>query len=243
MTKLDTAYTAAKNNDEQKPAFYNQFLNTDLYVATHSETDDSESIAPLIVEYSGVQFLMLFDTQQRLADWAKKEMAYAVMPGHTLVQRMNTDYHWALNVGTDFTKTFVPKEIAWLKEIVEKTKSEQAQAGQNQSPTKNISALVRKPKELPDSFINRLSEIFTKTPTISYAYLGDVRYAIENEPAHLTMVLETNDTLTQTIHDELQQTAKTLLDDTVIFDLIFAGESNVANDIVKSLKPFYPKAV
>lgn len=238
MTQLDTAYTAAKNNDEQKPAFYNQFLNTDLYVATHPEAGESESIAPLVVEYSGVQFLMLFDTQQRLTDWAKKEITYAVMPGHTLVQRMSTDYHWALNVGTDFTKTFVPKEIAWLKEIVEKTKSEQTQ-----NPAKNISALVRKPKELPDSFINRLSEIFTKTPTINYAYLGEVRYAIENEPAHLTLVLETNNTLSQAIHDELQQTATAILDNTVIFDLIAAGESNVANDIVKSLKPIYPKAV
>lgn len=238
MTTLDTAYTAAKSDDEQKPAFYNQFLNTELYVATHPGTDDNDAIAPLIVEYSGVQFLMLFDTQQRLEGWGKKEMTYAVMPGHTLVQQMNTDYHWALNVGTDFTKTFVPNEISWLKDIVEKTKSEQTQ-----SSKQNVSALVRTPNELPDNFIHQLSEIFTKNPAIHYAYLGEVRYAIENEPPHLTLVLETKATFSQLMRDELCETAKALLDDTLVFDLMLAGESNVANDLIKSLKPVYPKVV
>ena len=27
--------------------------------------------------------------------------------------------HWALNVGTDFSKQFLPDEIAWLREVVE----------------------------------------------------------------------------------------------------------------------------
>jgi len=215
MTKLDIAYTAAKNDNEKKPDFYNLFLNTDLYVATHPGTDDSDSVAPLIVEYSGVQFLMLFDTQQRLTDWAKKETAYAKMPGHAFIQLINTDYHCALNVGTDFTKTFVPGEIEWLKGIVEKTKREQTQ-----DPKKNTSALVRKPKDLPENLINQLTEIFSNNPTISYAYLGEVRYAIKNEPTHLTLVLETSDMLSHAIRDKLQQTAKAILDDTLAFDLI-----------------------
>lgn len=27
--------------------------------------------------------------------------------------------HWALNVGSDYSKTFVPEEISWLAEMVE----------------------------------------------------------------------------------------------------------------------------
>ena len=238
MSKLDAAYTAAKTDDNKKPDFYNQFLNTDLYIATQPHTEAGDSIAPMLVEYNKIKFLMLFDSQQRLTDWAQKEMNYAVMPGHALVQLMTTDYHWALNVGTEFTKAFVPKEIEWLKTIVEKTKSEQSQ-----NPQHNVSALVRKPKDLPENFTQQLSEMFANNPAVSYAYLGEVRYAIENEPTHLTLVLETRDTLSQNMRDEIEQRAKALLDETVIFDLMLAGESNITNEIIKSLKPFYPKAV
>jgi hypothetical protein len=32
--------------------------------------------------------------------------------------------HWALNVGTECSKTFVPEEISWLRDIVEKCNAE-----------------------------------------------------------------------------------------------------------------------
>jgi hypothetical protein len=28
--------------------------------------------------------------------------------------------HWAMNVGTEFSKEFLPEEIAWLREAVER---------------------------------------------------------------------------------------------------------------------------
>jgi hypothetical protein len=236
MTQLDAAYTAAKHDNNKKPDFYNLFLNTELYIATH-ETQEANSFSPLLMESNGIKYLMLFDTEERLANWAKKEVAYAAVPGHTLVETVGTDYHWALNAGTEFVKTFVPDEIQWLKGVVGKSKNDQAA-----NDSTNVSVLIRKPVDLPEGFTEALTEELAKHAAINQAYLGKAHYAIKDEPPHLTLVLEVDTQMNTALRNELSEKIKTLLADDSIFDLLLSGESGVANEIVKAMEPCYNKS-
>ncbi len=239
MTELDTAFLSAKQDDNQKPAFYNLFLNTEFYIPTQSPYGEGdEQISPLYIESGGIAYLMLFDSEQRLKDWAQKDMHFAVLPGHLIVEMMTAEYHWALNVGTAFAKNFVPGEIAWLKQTVAKTKAEQSEKKKEQG----VSILVRVPKDLPDGLLMAINQTLSSYRTVARAYLGQAHYAIKDEPPHLTLVVEAS--IGQVV--DLERLRIDIADACgpffaagEHFDLMRHGESNVANEIVKAIKPFY----
>ncbi|GFO66652.1 hypothetical protein GMLC_02310 [Geomonas limicola] len=131
MTKLDEALVELRQNmDDPKcqSKYYDLFLNASFFVPTWEEEQDptqevapegENRVAPLILEYEGNDYLLLFDTLERLNGWAKKEVTYVEVPGHVLAATSADPLHWALNVETEFAKPFIPAEIAWLKEVVE----------------------------------------------------------------------------------------------------------------------------
>ena len=109
MTALDKALEAATKNPEKQSEYYNLFLNSEIFVPTHDlpskesrhRVGEGETIRPIIIESEGKKYLMLFDTKERLSSWAKREVGFAVIRGHVVVEMMSADIQWALNVGTD----------------------------------------------------------------------------------------------------------------------------------------------
>lgn len=132
MNQLDEALVELRQNmdDPKKQSkYYDLFLNTNFYVPTMEEdltpeeaakVADEGQVAPLVLEFDGNDYLVLFDSLERLYAWAKKEVSHVVVPGHVLAATSADPLHWALNVDTEFAKPFIPSEIAWLKEVVEK---------------------------------------------------------------------------------------------------------------------------
>ncbi len=130
MTELDKAHAALKANPEDpnvKMTFYSLFLNTIFFVPIKkmsSEEKKGEKVVelPLIIENDGNDFLVFFDEQKRLNDWAEKHVPCAQMPGFALVEISSPEIHWAMNVGTEHDKQFGPDEISWLKGVLAMTK-------------------------------------------------------------------------------------------------------------------------
>jgi len=127
LTPLDQAYVEATQGGKES-VFYNAFLSTTIFIATvnapekeqNRRAGENDSISPIIIESDGANYVMLFDTKERLASWAKREVGFAALPGHAIVEMMSTDFHWVLNVGTEHMKILVPEEIQWLKENLKK---------------------------------------------------------------------------------------------------------------------------
>ncbi|HWI41454.1 MAG TPA: SseB family protein, partial [Verrucomicrobiae bacterium] len=69
----------------------------------------------------------LFDSRERLTAWAGSEVRCVEVPGHVLAATSMPPLHWALNVGTDHSKRFLPDEIAWLREVVERCRAAAAE--------------------------------------------------------------------------------------------------------------------
>ncbi|WP_432823679.1 SseB family protein [Trichloromonas sp.] len=138
MTELDKAL-AALNANPQDPAaqsgFYGLFLNSIFFVPigtekirSDDENEEKEVELPLIIENEGTDFLVFFDQQQRLNDWAETAAPCVQMPGHVIAEITSPDLCWAMNVGTDHGKQFVPEEIAWLKDVIARSKASTGEA-------------------------------------------------------------------------------------------------------------------
>jgi len=131
LTELDEALQALRlNMDDAKgqSKFYDLFLNASFFVPTLDDNEFKGStdglqegqVLPLVIESEGNDYLMLFDTKERMQAWAEADVQWVDVPGHVLAATTMPPLHWALNVGTEYSKQFLPDEIAWLKEVVER---------------------------------------------------------------------------------------------------------------------------
>jgi peptidyl-prolyl cis-trans isomerase C len=129
LTALDQALQILRldmNDAKQQSKYYDLFLNTTFCIPTldPQELDgtvalEESQVLPLVIESEGNDYLMLFDTEERLKAWAEAEVKWVGVPGHVLAATTMAPLHWALNVGTEYSKQFLPDEIAWLRDVVE----------------------------------------------------------------------------------------------------------------------------
>ncbi len=141
MIGLDQALQAMREDmtdAKRQSKFYDIFLNTTFCVPSFDQQELDEEVTveegqvlPMIIESEGNDYLMLFDSEERLKNWAADNVTWVEVPGYVLAATTMPPLHWALNVGTEHSKQFVPDEIAWLREVVERC--DQAAAAQEQS--------------------------------------------------------------------------------------------------------------
>lgn len=140
LTALDAALKELRldmDNAKGQSKFYDLFLNASFFVPTldneqfkgDGETLQEGQVLPLIIESEGNDYLMLFDTKERMQAWAEAEVQWVDVPGHVLAATTMPPLHWALNVGTEYSKQFLPDEIAWLREVVERCTAAAEQEG------------------------------------------------------------------------------------------------------------------
>lgn len=130
MSGLDQALQALRldmNDAKRQSSFYDLFLNTTFCVPTldrqeldgESEVEEGQ-VLPLIIESEGNDYLMIFDSEERLKAWAAEDAKWVGVPGYVLAATTMPPLHLAMNVGTEYSKQFLPDEIAWLREVVER---------------------------------------------------------------------------------------------------------------------------
>ncbi|HEY6871644.1 MAG TPA: SseB family protein [Geobacteraceae bacterium] len=140
MTELDQALEILRqdvNDAKSQSKYYDLFLNATFFVPTLDEQESSgageaagdDQVLPLVIEAEGNDYLMLFDSRERLHAWAEADVPSVEVPGHVLAATTEPPLHWALNVGTAHAKQFRPDEIAWLREVVERCNAAAAEGG------------------------------------------------------------------------------------------------------------------
>lgn len=140
MNEMDEALEALRQNmsdPKTQSRFYDLFLNASFHVPTFQEEGEGEAggtgqALPLVMESDGNDYLMLFDSRERLLAWTGEEVPSVEVPGHVLAATSQPPLHWALNVGTEFSKQFLPDEIAWLREVVERCNAQAAKEAEAQ---------------------------------------------------------------------------------------------------------------
>jgi hypothetical protein len=128
MTEVDKALQDFQQHVDDpafQSKFYDLFLNANFFVPTMEDLppagrqpESGGQVVPLVIEAEGNDYLMLFDSEERLRSWAQAEVSFVEVPGHVLAEMSEPPLHWALNVGSEHAKQFLPDEIAWLREVV-----------------------------------------------------------------------------------------------------------------------------
>lgn len=130
MTRIDDALAILRqdmHDPKSLSVFYDLILNSNFFVPTLPEDDPdaaAQGAMPLIIEAQGHDYLLLFDTRERLESWAGGAVAAIEVPGHLLAATTEPPLRWALNPGQELTKEFLPDEIGWLKGVVERCLAE-----------------------------------------------------------------------------------------------------------------------
>lgn len=129
MSKLDLALKAYLKDETQQNVYYEMILDTDFYVPVQTDENETsvqqqESVKPLILESENKYYMMLFDSEERLKEWAKEPVRFAIITGQLAADISSPTLHWAMNVGSTFAKEFVPDEIAYLKTFISTPKTD-----------------------------------------------------------------------------------------------------------------------
>jgi len=104
MTELDQALETMRQDmtdAKSQSKFYDLFLNGTYFVPTLDEQDpngastgaDDVEVLPLVIEAEGSDYLMLFDSEERLHAWAQAKVASVQVPGHVLAATTQPPLH------------------------------------------------------------------------------------------------------------------------------------------------------
>ncbi|MES2217445.1 MAG: SseB family protein [Pseudomonadota bacterium] len=127
MTELDkviqTAYaTTGRQEDVNK--VYLALLRSLLFVPVEKNSvivNEEEPFRPLFANIEGNYFMLVFDSNERLAEWAGEHydaMQYVEISGRDVISGVGEQVFVGLNAGTEFYKEFSPDEVKRLKTIV-----------------------------------------------------------------------------------------------------------------------------
>ncbi|MEN8196662.1 MAG: SseB family protein [Pseudomonadota bacterium] len=180
MTLLDKALEAARGNNGKAAEFYNLFLSAQIFVPTVSEEADDdmpigyrrleqeETIRFLVLNDEEGALIPVFESADRLADWAGQETRYIALAGHVLVNSLHPDARLVLNPGTDNGKIFEAEELSWLRTYASRgvTVRNQLLRGEN----------VRfcNPDQLEPELLLALDQCLSENPEVAATYFGDL---------------------------------------------------------------------
>lgn len=115
---------AAVNDETKQAEFYEHFLNTNVYIPTWNKPEEQNAeaanqnegvqIQPVIMEDEGTNYIILFDTEERLNAWAQSDIHFVAMQGAMVLETFRSQFHLILNLGQESNKIFKPEEIEWL---------------------------------------------------------------------------------------------------------------------------------
>jgi len=122
MTALDNALEKYIDDPNQQSQYYELVLKTDFYIPIVDDGDATpveqrENVTPLVLKSDDKPYILLFDTEERVNSWSKEPVQYMILAGYEMVKHTPAGLHWAVNIGSERAKEFVPDEIAYLKTL------------------------------------------------------------------------------------------------------------------------------
>jgi hypothetical protein len=174
-TVLDAAHDAMQTEAEScagdgaaRLQFYEQLADTELFVLL-SEEASGEAISPELFEVAEGQFVLTFDSEERLAQFADRAVPYAAVSGRVLAQMLSGQgIGLGVNLEVAPSSILIPAEaVAWLNQTLDHM-PEQVET--------HITGFAA-PSGLPEALITALAaKLSTAVGLAQAAYLVAVQY-------------------------------------------------------------------
>jgi hypothetical protein len=171
QTPLDHAHAAMEVDpeaDAPRLRFYDRLAEAELFLmlAREAEGDQAE---PELFDLGDARFVLVFDTEDRLGDFAGRVVPYAALSGRSIVGMLaGQGIGIALNPEVAPSSILLPSEaVDWLAETV----------AQGPSETEARPEELRAPGALPDGLLEAIdAKLRTATGLARRGYLAEVVY-------------------------------------------------------------------
>ncbi|MBP0482756.1 SseB family protein [Sagittula salina] len=166
-TPLDQALEEMESSDAARLAFYDRLASTELFLLL-AEEPQGDNITPDLFDVADARFVLTFDREDRLSDFAARPVPYVALSGRALAGMLaGQGIGLALNLGTGTETLLPPESLSWLADTL--AQGPQATEGR----IENLSA----PKGLPDALLTSLdAKLASAAGLADCAFLAQVAY-------------------------------------------------------------------
>ena len=122
MTPIDIAFSdmnADETNDIARLRFYERLIDCELFMLLEAESD-GQSIRPDIFDVEKQQVALVFDKEDRLADFANSIVPFASLSGRSIISMIaGKDISLGLNFAVAPSSIILPPDvISWMAETI-----------------------------------------------------------------------------------------------------------------------------
>lgn len=120
MTPLDRAYEAMAADEDQRLQFYERLADGELFLLLESEAEGAD-LKPRVFPLEDGPVVLVFDLEERLADFAGGIAPYAALPGRVIAQQLaGQGIGLGINLGVAPSGMVLPAEaVDWLAGMLE----------------------------------------------------------------------------------------------------------------------------
>ncbi len=120
-TNLDAVFVSAMaaKEDAAMAAFYDALAATMLYMPIEGDPEKDEA-SPMALELEGGPTVLVFDTEERLAEFVDNPTGYAAAPGRTVIEMAaRAGAQIGVNLGPSPSATLLPVDVvSWIAEAL-----------------------------------------------------------------------------------------------------------------------------
>lgn len=147
MTPLDRAYAAMAADEDERLHFYGCLADGELFLMLETEAEGSD-IRPRVFPLEDGPVVLVFDLEERLAEFAGGIQPYAALPGRVIAQQLaGQGIGLGINLGVAPSAMVLPPEaVDWLAGMLD-TAPEEAEA---------VPEAFHAPKGLPQKLVTGL---------------------------------------------------------------------------------------
>ena len=118
LDKAHRAMTDASENDQLRLTYFGQLASAELYLFLEQEISDDQ-IKPQIFNTEDGDFILAFDSEDRLAEFAGGPAPYAAISGRALAKMLTTpDLGVLLNPGLLSSEALTQDVLRWMRETL-----------------------------------------------------------------------------------------------------------------------------
>lgn len=197
MTPLDQAHAAMAQSDAARLTFYERLADAELFLLLEAEPV-ADKIKPATLTDEGTEFVILFDTAERLAEHAGEVAPQLTLSGRTVVEMLKGQgIGVSLNKGSVSDTLIAPQSIDWLAQTLANRPTE------HQAKPVELTA----PGTVPDVLLQSLDrKLATARGLAQAAWLTGVTYDDDTKGhllAFVDAVPDAQDALAQAVAEAL----------------------------------------
>ena len=213
MTPIDAAHAemeANPDNDTARLRFYERLIDAELFMLLEAEPD-GRNINPDLFQVGGQEVALVFDREERLADFAERIVPFASLSGRSIVAMLNgKNIGLGLNLSVSPSSIILPPDvIVWMSKTIS------IEPAQTEAKLKEVFP----PTLLPEEVITALdSKLATMAGFAEIAYLVEVSYETN---VRATVIVFIN------ARPDAEEAIAYAISETLIFSGIEAGSLDV----------------